>query len=605
MIFTKTFRTFLISLSVCLLAGCATTGRVQSRPQLSANSYLQMAANATGPTKQAYLLKATSRFIDEHQISRAQSVLTQTNSDLPPNLSINKQLVSAKLLIAYRQNNNALNILNSMDSDRSTWTTENKIEWHQLAAQANKNIGNIDASIQQRSDALPLLTASERKENTLAIWQSIENMSNGHIRDLLAQSKSPTVKGWLSLAILVEQDNVSPQVLVQQLRQWKSEYRNHPATALLPSSIRQISDTPGDHPKQIALLLPLTGRYAKPANAIKNGFLAAYYNAKKNNEQTPNLIIIDTAHKNIESAYQEAINKGANFVVGPLTKENITTLVKSTRLSVPTLALNSPTNLEGKSISNLYQFGLSPIDEARQAATKAWDTRRHSALIIYPKTDWGQSIVNAFDTTWQSLGGQIAGSLTYSNQQELSKEIKRLMRVDIASADEKTLKKTLGEHLRYIPRRRKDIDVIFMVASPYMARQIKPMLSYYYAGNIPVYTISNIYSGHPNGHRDHDLNGVHFPDMPWVLSARMKPNSLNEIREHVKQVWPQSFESQPKLYALGVDAYDIIPKLNKMAMLPDLGTPAATGTLYLNKNNHVYRQLKWSTIKNGTPHHIQ
>ena len=120
-----------------------------------------------------------------------------------------------------------------------------------------------------------------------------------------------------------------------------------------------------------------------------------------------------------------------------------------------------------------------------------------------------------------------------------------------------------------------------------------------------MYTISNVYAGHPNARRDHDLNGVNFPDMPWVLNGRMKPDSLNSIRERVKQVWPQSYASAPKLYALGVDAYDIIPKINKMAMLPDLGTPAATGTLYLDQNHHIYRKLKWSTISNGIPHRIQ
>ena len=93
--------------------------------------------------------------------------------------------------------------------------------------------------------------------------------------------------------------------------------------------------------------------------------------------------------------------------------------------------------------------------------------------------------------------------------------------------------------------------------------------------------------------------------MPWVLSARMKPDTLNYIRQHARQIWPKSYASEPKLIALGVDAYDIIPKLNRMAMLPDLGTPAATGTLYLDRNQHIYRKLRWSKIINGVPYAIR
>lgn len=280
-------------------------------------------------------------------------------------------------------------------------------------------------------------------------------------------------------------------------------------------------------------------------------------------------------------------------------------MIKSVRLSVPTLVLNSVPILENRTIDNLYQFSLSPIDEAKQAAMKAWDSHRHSALIIAPKNKWGGSIATSFEKTWQSLGGRVVGALAYTNQQALSKEIRHLLNIDQAHSNKMALRKILHQKIRFIPQRRQDADVIFLVATPNMARQIRPLLRYYYAGNIPVYSISSIYSGLPNARRDHDLNGIHFPDMPWVLSTRLKPDTLNVIRQHVKQVWPQSYVTQPKLFALGVDAYDVIPKLNKMAMLPDLGTSAATGTLYLDKNHHIYRKLRWSKISNGIPHHIQ
>ena len=599
--FKKTFRTLLLIVAFGLLTGCASTSGPRAT-RYSANQYLRMAANTTGNTKQAYLLQAANQLINEKKANQARSVLKQTADNLPTNLRLKKQLVSAKLLIAYRQNDAALSTLQSMNPDQPSWTRKDKIEWYRIAAQANENLGNINTSIQQRSDIIALLPNDEKKPELLAIWNHLQNINSSRIHDLLSQATTPTVKGWLSLVAITDQSTILPQQLSNELQRWKLEYGNHPAVALLPANMRQLKNMPSHQPQHIALLLPLTGPYAKAGNAIRNGFFSAYYHAKQQGQPISEVTIINTADKNISQAYQEAVSKGANFVVGPLIKSDIAKLVKSTRLSVPTLALNM---VPGVSNRNLYQFGLSPMDEARQAAIKAWDSHYYSTLVIAPKNNWGQSIVATFEKTWQSLGGQVVGKLAYTSQQNLSAEIRRLLNVDQATWNEVALKHVLRERLRYIPRRRKDTDMIFLVATPSMARQIRPLLRYFYAGNIPIYSISNVYTGQPNTHRDHDLNGIHFPDMPWVLSAIMKPDTLNSIRQHVRQIWPQSYASEPKLIALGVDAYDIIPKLNRMAMLPDLGTPAATGTLFLDRNQHIYRKLRWSKIRNGIPSYIQ
>jgi uncharacterized protein len=564
-----------------------------------------MAASAQGVSQQAYLLQATDRLIDQHEIEKAQSILKTTREQLPPNLRAKKQLITAKLLVAYHQNDEALSTLQAMTEDHSAWTRADQIEWHQIAALANKNLGNFNASIQQRSDMIPLLSSrEEKKQQLLTIWQSLEKISAARINRLLSQANTAIVKGWLSLVALTDRPNISPEELTQLLQHWKSEYRHHPAAALLPASFKQSDSRSITHPKRIALLLPLKGQYGNAGNAIKNGFLAAYYHKNSHHQATSNIMIIDTNDRNIPAAYQEAIRRGANVVIGPLVKSNITALAQSTTLTVPTIVLNTVSHLKNRRINNLYQFGLSPEDEAQQIAMKAWDEHLHSAILFAPKNAWGQSIAAAFEKTWQSLGGQTVAYLAYTDQQNLSKEVRHLLNIDQARQRAKQLKRLLHKKIRYIPRRRKDADMIFIVASASMARQLRPMLRYYYAGNMPTYAISNIYAGQPNAHRDHDLNGIRFPDMPWVLTDRLKPNSLNTIRQSIQQTWPKSYAKQPKLFALGVDAYNIITQINKMLLLPELGTPAATGVLYLNHHN-IYRKLSWSKIVNGTPHHLK
>jgi len=607
----KNSRTYLrllfIGCCLSLLAGCASMGhRSQGRPTLSANDYLQLAATSQGVSKQGYLLKAANRLIQDQQLAKAENIINKVQNDLPTHLMVEKQLTGARLLIAYRQNGDALMLLDSMSKNTNTWTRENKIEWHQLSATAYANRGNITASIEQRSQLTPLLSSKvAKKQNLLTIWESLQSISPSDIKTVLTQTSSPAVRGWLTLAQLTDQSETSPKQLMQQLQQWHYQYPKHPATALLPSSLQALKNVAAIKPKRIALLLPLKGRYAKAGNAIRNGFFAAYYYARQTGLSTPAISVIDTTKKNIVTAYHEAIQDGADFVVGPLIKNNISTLAKSTNMTVPTLALNSLPN-DNQTISNLYQFGLSPIDEATQAAMKARNSHHLNALIITTKSKWGEQIADAFTKTFQALGGRIAGSMQYSNQKNLSKEIEQLLNIDQASWRKTALKKMLREKIRFVPRRRKDIDMVFLVAQPAIARQVRPLLRFYYAGSIPVYATSTVYTGTPNPNRDHDLNGILFCDMPWVLSKKqLQPSSLNEIRDRIQQIWPTTFAHRPKLFALGVDAYEIIPKLNKMTVLPQFGTRAATGTLYLSKNHRIYRKLDWSQIVRGTPRLIQ
>ncbi len=595
MISNKISSFLLLILSILSLTSCTIKPEPSPYPT---NQYLQRAAQTSGNTQTMYLLKAAHQLLNKQQSARAQTILNQIDNNLPSSLQIKKQLIYAQLLISYHQDAHALHKLQAMNSDRSSWLDEDRIEWHILIAKASQNLGDLNTSVQQLSDMIDLLPQSERKRALLSIWNTLENTAPSRIHPLLLQASTPTVKGWLSLAAIAHQGDLSSQELGQQVQHWKLEYPNHPAMALLYPDTQKSNRLSKDPPKHIALLLPLTGQYAKAGHAISQGFFAAYYQAKQEHPPTPEITIINTDNKNIAKIYQIATHQGADFVVGPLIKNNISTLTQSIPLSIPTLALNTVSNLND---SNLYQFGLLPMDEAQQVAMKAWNSHHYSALVIIPKNHWGESIADTFAKTWHILGGGIVGTLEYTAQTHLFLDIRHLLNIDQAIEDKKILRSLLGERLRYVPRRRKDVDMIFLIATPSIARQIQPILHYFYAGNIPIYSISNVYSGRPKVGFDKDLEGIYFPDMPWVLSTHMKPETLNHIREKVKQLWPQTYNSEPKLIALGVDAYNMIMQLSKMTIMPELGIPAATGTLYLSKNHHIYRKLCWSKINKGFP----
>ncbi len=362
------------------------------------------------------------------------------------------------------------------------------------------------------------------------------------------------------------------------------------------------TDIPQPKAQQIALLLPLTGRLGPSGQAIRNGFLAAYYYSRENEPNAPIVKVINTNGSNFLAEYQQAISDGADFVVGPLSKQNLQLLSQSGDISVPTIALNSLNQQPDGYIRNLFQFGLSPVDAAQQAAQKAWQDGYTRALVIAPAGSWGQSIAQAFDQTFQQLGGEVVGSTKISGQRNFTASIRDLLEVNQSEARASALKRVIGDKFRFVPRRREDMNVIFLAALPQQARQIKPLLNFFYAGQIPVLAPSIIYGGIPAPRYDHDLDGVRFNDMPWVLDkSSTLPGPLAKIHENITALWPKSFARYPKLYALGVDSYDLISRLNQLMQDPQGTVNGATGELFINQHLQIQRLLSWAQMQNGQP----
>src|SRR6202041_738969 len=103
------------------------------------------------------------------------------------------------------------------------------------------------------------------------------------------------------------------------------EYPQHPANdSVLPTATTQIAAAT-EFPDQIALLLPLSGRAESVGVAVRDGFIAAYL--EQDPATRPRLKIYDVAAETVAGAYRHAVDDGAAFVVGPLTKEDVAAVV--------------------------------------------------------------------------------------------------------------------------------------------------------------------------------------------------------------------------------------------------------------------------------------
>jgi len=346
------------------------------------------------------------------------------------------------------------------------------------------------------------------------------------------------------------------------------------------SNTPAISNDTSASPLHLALLLPSKGPHAKAAKGIQDGFLAAYYQSLNHqpNDTVVKIYDTQTGDKVIE-AYRKALTEQATFIVGPLTKPEIENLLH-TRLTIPVLALN--TVIENKNPpSQLYQFGLMPEDEVAAIAHLALKEQHKNVLILASQNDWGKRLSEAFQQYWMSngQGGSVQDIRYFKSAEDLDTKIRQLLQAHKTT-------------------HRQDADMIFLAASPEIARQVKPLLSLYQAGHLPIYATAAIYEGTPAPHKDFDLDGIQFCDMPWILQASPE---LQASHQQLEKLWTESVLQSPRFFAFGLDAYQLAVQLNKSPDLSSGEISGYTGKLSLTPYHRIKRELVCAKFAQGIP----
>jgi hypothetical protein len=408
----------------------------------------------------------------------------------------------------------------------------------------------------------------------------------------LAQADKLT-RGWIEMAVISRSVWLDPHDLQTRLAEWRAEYAGHPAEARIPA-LAQPEAAARRRVAAIALLLPLSGPHGTSAEAVRDGFFAAFYAGAAEPER-PVVRIYDTGTtpEMFESGYRAALDDGAEFLVGPLRREDVAALAEDGRPPVPVLALNY---LEpGREAPfNFFQWGLAPEDEARQAAERAVTDHQYRAVALVPEGEWGGRVLRAFQERLESLGGAVVATRTYiATERDHSEPIRALLAIDMSEGRHHALTNALGVKTQFQPRRRNDVGLVFIAARPEQARLLGPQLRFHRAGDLPIYATSLIYEGEPP---PADLNGLRFCDMPWMLAAE---GELAAQRSQLRTLFPSRPRDYTRLLALGHDAYTLVRLIDGGQLQPGSFFPAATGTLSLRADGVISRGLTCAEIRNG------
>ncbi len=565
----------------------------------AAQEYLRLAATSQPPLQDEYWMIAIEYLLRGQHLAAAKAQLSRLQSQ-QPQIRGRMQLAHAHIALLENQPNDTLTLLQQLSVERLI--PRSQISYYYLQARAheanNDKLKALYARVQM--DALLSGEAYAQNANHEHIWRTLMSIPPSQLQQL-PQPAPAQLAAWVHLATLTR--STAKAQLPQALQNWRSRYPQHPAEKYIIVNLLagySYNANPSDGSNRvgavehIALFLPLSGQFKEPATKVRDGFITAWYGDQKRSK--PTVKIYDVNDSNVVDMYQQALQKGAQMVVGPMGKNAANALVNAyADFPVPTLLLFEIDELNQPGLrvpQNLYQFSLSPEAEARLVAEKAWSEGHRLAAIVTPEGLWGTRLQDAFATHWERLGGQIVSSSEYG-------------------------KNNLTGAVREAAH--SSAEVFFMASFPTQARRIRPQFRYYGRSSTPLYATSHSYTTEPDEKLDKDLDGVQFVDMPWVLlkgfwSDGAQWQQVLDAQAHMLQPSPSSmytalqehwgrrmYGNNKRLFAFGIDAYHVIAYLQTAThnRQRDLRLAGATGLLSLNQRGVVQRQLLWATFKNG------
>lgn len=556
--------------------------------------YLALADSSMGTEAVQYRLQASRIAMEQQQPERAEAILEQIGREpsIPSELQADIDLQRAALALQRNDAVYALVVLNGSAFEHPDQLPEAaRLEMARLRADALLAMEQHLPAARELTRITNRLDGDARHEHNNRVWQILSAAPLSQLQAPGRLIDSYELRGWMELlnTVNASQNNLERQV--EGIDRWQNRWTQHSAASQLPDALAFVVQLLDNRPSRIALILPLADAAGR---AVSDGFMAAYYDARLQGQPVPAVMVFDsTGVRDVVPLYQRAVEANVDLIIGPLQKDAVRQLQNLPQLPVATLALNYGD--DGRiNPSGLYQFGLAPEDEILQAARLAWQDGHRYAAVLTPAGEEYQRIQDSFITTWEAFGGTVVSRAEFSSQSTYSDVVRRLMNIDSSEARAAQLRNTLPRsNMQFTPRRRQDVDFVFVLANPDEGRQLKPTFAFHFAGDVPVYAMPAIHDGTDNSTANRDLDGIAFVDGPWLLTAG------DPLQQQAEEVWPEASAPVKRLRAMGADAFRLHLRLAQLANFPGLSLQGATGTLSMRADGTIARELLGAEFIDG------
>jgi len=554
----------------------------------AANLFVQLANTKTAPLKNQHLISAAHAYISAGDLGKANNLI---NARLQHTalVSPSNKLALSSLLLDQGKTNQALRIL--MDVNQSRLSTDQRISLHTLSSSAFSQAGNLIESVHERIALDRLLTEPYKKLDNQRKLIGTLGLFSQQALDFLRPTADSSMAGWIDLSAIIKQQTVF-DASSTPIGIWKEQHPTHTANNGFLTRYSQQALEEFNAPNKVAVFLPSQGSFAQAADSIRKGISVSSLSMQ--NQWPINIHYYDTSSAPIETLYNQAINDGVDFIIGPLEKANVARIAALPALPIPVITLNKSSAPQKE---NYYEFSLSPEEDVTQVLSLAWLKGYEKALILAPQSAYGTRLANHFSNIWEQLGGQVLAAQAYPlKQADYSPSIKRVLQLDESQNRFKLLRQRLNLNMKFEERRRQDADFIFLIASPREGRLIKPQLRFHRALKLPVFSTSKIYTGSLNKVSDRDLDGTFFCDMPWLIEPK---SDVNTDFDTALELSPSTRGLYSRLMALGYDAHQVIPHLKRLKSNDFARFKGKTGILSVEQNGLISRQLNCGQFKRG------
>lgn len=409
------------------------------------------------------------------------------------------------------------------------------------------------------------------------VWNILLSIPDTQVTALAINPDESILVGWLDLISIYNDNKNNLPTLKENIKNWQSRYPSNPFARDLPKQLTSLMTFNTVSFSRIALLLPMGENTLAFSQAIQRGLMTAI----EQDNASVNVDLIDTSSQPLNDIMAQLSHQKTTLIIGPLLKNDVDT-ASQLESATPMLALNT---LEHPYIkSNICYFGLSPEEEARDAARIMMKDKQNTPLLLIPSNNLGDRVALAFNDTWTKLGGQTTLVQRFGSLDELRELINQGKNIDIAGAP-----LIPGESQPTTP-----IDSIYIVANTDELVMIKAMLDMNVASRSKAAIYASSRSNQANNNADFrlDMEGIKFSEIP-LLAGYNRPllqQAMNEFKNDYSKI---------RLFALGIDAWYVAKSMSEIRKLPDFKIKGATGILTSNSSCVINRELSWLQFKQG------
>ncbi len=539
----------------------------------AAQDYLEQASRVEGSAKIPLLLNAADAYLLEGNPQRAAIVLTDIDLDFIDQQQLAQlHLIRAAGLAQQQQWEHALASLQFPGARQAQVA-----RWHKTSALVQAGLGNPVAAIRDLHRCASLDESSYQLECSNQRWDALLEIEQ---QQLLQFNDTPQLQAWASLALILRRSSGPIEKQIQAVNTWLTQ---HPSLASgIPDEVVNLITAGLDIPERIALLLPLSGRLAEAGQAVLDGVLAARFDLANEGLTAPLVDIYDTASEPTDTLADQLEQGEYDLVLGPLDPVVVSELASRLNPELPMLAFN---RIEQAGDSAHYGMSLAVESEAAQAARDALAHNLPRALVLVQDSAYGERAASAFSATLQQSGlSSLAGLIRVNDPTALTRSLEQAFHIDQSELRRQQLQGLLGKRLEFSPRRREDIDLIFLASNAGLARQVGPTLAFVFAEDVPVLATSQVYDGQAGAEENRDLGNISFLAPNWALRQSFPLGSPTARNAELQ-----------RLEALGYDTLYLGRRLG-FAQQSQAGYQGQMAQWHAQADGNFVRTMEWARI---------